>query len=82
MDMRLSKRVRFGERYSAEVLGEAFNIFNHQNVTSVNNTGYFVGGTAAAPTLSFNAPFSSVTNSNSNFAYSPRQIQIGFRFFF
>lgn len=82
MDMRLSKRVRFGDRYSAEVLGEAFNIFNHQNVTGVNNTGYFVGGTFAAPTLSFNSPFGSVTNSNSNFAYSPRQIQIGFRFFF
>lgn len=82
MDMRLSKRVRFGERYSAEVLGEAFNIFNHQNITGVNNTGYFVGGTGAAPTLSFNSPFGSVTNSNSNFAYSPRQIQIGFRFFF
>jgi hypothetical protein len=82
MDMRLSKRVRFGDRYSAEVLGEAFNLFNHQNVTSVNNTGYFVGGTFAAPTLSFNSPFGSVTNSNSNFAYSPRQIQIGFRFFF
>ena len=82
MDMRLSKRVRFGDRYSAEVLGEAFNIFNHQNVTGVNNTGYFVGGTFAAPTLSFNSPFGSVTNSNSNFAYSPRQIQIGFRFLF
>lgn len=82
MDVRLSKRVRFGDRYSAEVLGEAFNIFNHQNVTGVNNTGYFVGGTFAAPTLSFNSPFGSVTNSNSNFAYSPRQIQIGFRFLF
>lgn len=82
MDMRLSKRVHFGDRYSAEVLGEAFNIFNHQNVTGVNATGYFVGGTFAAPTLSFNSPFGSVTNSNSNFAYSPRQIQIGFRFSF
>ncbi|HKW63785.1 MAG TPA: carboxypeptidase regulatory-like domain-containing protein [Candidatus Acidoferrum sp.] len=82
MDVRLSKRVRFGDRYSAEVLGEAFNLFNHQNVTSINSTGYFVGGTFAAPTLSFNSPFGSVTNSNSNFAYSPRQIQIGFRFFF
>ncbi len=82
MDLRLSKKVRFGDRYSAEVLGEAFNLFNHQNVTGVNNTGYFVGGTAAAPTLSFNAPFGSVTNSNSNFAYTSRQVQIGFRFLF
>lgn len=82
MDMRLSKKIRFGEHYSAELLGEAFNIFNHQNVTGVNNTGYIIGGTAAAPTLSYNSSFGSVTNSNSNFAYTPRQIQIGFRFFF
>ena len=82
VDLRLSKRVRFGDRYSVEALGEAFNLFNHQNVTGVNNTGYFVGGTATAPTLSFNSPFGSVTNANSNFAYTSRQIQIGFRFFF
>jgi len=82
MDLRLSKKVRFGDRYSAEVLGEAFNLFNHQNVTGVNNTGYIIGGTATAPALSFNSSFGSVTNSNSNFAYTSRQIQIGVRFFF
>src|SRR2546427_682103 len=82
MDIRLAKKVRFGEHYSAEVLGEAFNLFNHQNVTGVNNTGYIVGGTATAPTLSFNSSFGSVTNSNSNFAYTSRQIQIGVRFLF
>jgi hypothetical protein len=89
MDLRLSKRVRFGERYSAELLAEAFNIFNHQNVTVVNNTGYIIGNTAADPvtkavnaTLSFNPSFGSVSNSNSNFAFSSRQIQIGFRFLF
>lgn len=82
MDLRLSKRVRLGDRYTVEALGEAFNLFNHQNVTGVNNTGYFVSGTATAPTLSFNSPFGSVTNANSNFAYTSRQIQIGVRFFF
>ena len=82
MDLRLSKKVRFGDRYSAEILGEAFNIFNHQNVTGVNNTGYIIGGTVTAPALSYNSSFGSVTNSNSNFAYTSRQIQIGFRFFF
>jgi hypothetical protein len=89
MDLRLSKKVRFGERYAVELLGEAFNIFNHQNVTSVNNTGYIIGSTTADPTtkavnatLNFNSSFGSVINSNSNFAYSPRQLQIGFRFLF
>lgn len=89
MDLRLSKKVRFGERYAIELLGEAFNIFNHQNVTSVNNTGYIIGSTTVDPTtkavnatLNFNSSFGSVINSNSNFAYSPRQLQIGFRFLF
>jgi hypothetical protein len=87
MDLRLSKKVRFGDRYSAEILGEAFNLFNHQNVTGVNNTGYILGSTSDAagnvtPTLNFNSSFGKVTNSNSNFAYTSRQIQIGFRFLF
>jgi carboxypeptidase family protein len=82
MDLRIAKKFRFTEHYSAEVLGEAFNLFNHQNVTGVNNTGYIIGGTPTAPTLSFNSTFGSVTNSNSNFAYTSRQIQIGFRFLF
>jgi hypothetical protein len=96
MDMRLSKKLRFSERFNAELLAEAFNIFNHQNVTGVNNTGYFISTTGsvtnglgklvtcttAAPCLSYNSSFGTVTNSNSNFAYTPRQIQVGFRFFF
>jgi outer membrane receptor protein involved in Fe transport len=82
IDMRLSKRFAFTERYSLQLIGEAFNLFNRQNVTSVNNLGYFLGGTAAAPTLSFNSAFGSVANSNSNFAYSTRQVQIGARLFF
>ncbi len=88
MDLRISKKVRFGDHYSAEVLGEAFNLFNHQNVTGVNNTGYILGSTtnpatkAVTPTMSFNSSFGSITNSNSNFAYTPRQIQIGVRFLF
>ncbi len=82
MDLRLSKKIRFTESKSFEILGEAFNLFNHQNVTGANSLGYFLGGTAAAPTLSYNSSFGSVTNSNSNFAYTSRQLQIGFRFFF
>jgi len=102
LDVRLSKRFTFHDRYTIEAIGEAFNIFNHQNYTSSQATGYFVstsaiqlpGGasqacSAAAPCLNFNynsstfAPvFGTLTNSNSNFAYSPRQIQIAFRFLF
>ncbi len=85
LDLKLAKRFVFQERYKLEISGEAFNIMNHQNVTSVNTTGYFVGrgtvnGVANTPTLTFNTgAFGVVNNSNSNFAYSQRQIQVGVR---
>jgi hypothetical protein len=104
VDMRISKKFMFKERYAVEVLGEGFNLFNHVNYTGAQNTGYFVStsnitlpdGTTktcsnAAPCLNFNwtksgtsavPVFASLTNANSNFAYSSRQVQIGVRFTF
>lgn len=77
VDMKLSKLLRFHERYSAELSGEFFNLMNHPNVTSVDSTAYNVSGTAAAPTLTYRPTFGRITNADSNFAYSPRQIQVG-----
>ncbi len=37
-DTRLSRRISFGERAGVEVMMEAFNLFNHTNFGSVNNT--------------------------------------------
>jgi len=95
VDLRLSKKFTFTERYSAEVLGQAYNLFNHVNATGVNNTAYVIAAnntaacpktadptTGTLPCLNFNAPFGSITNANSNFAYSSRQVEIGFRFLF
>jgi hypothetical protein len=79
LDLRLSKILAVHENYQIELSGEAFNLFNHQNITSLNTTAYTVGGTAAAPTVTYNSGFGTVTNSNSNFAYSQRQIQLGAR---
>ena len=45
VDLRLSKSfslVPRESRYSLEIIGEAFNLFNHQNITSVNTTAYCV----------------------------------------
>jgi hypothetical protein len=44
VDLRISKSFRLGpgERFRFEVLGEAFNLFNHQNITSVNTQAYCV----------------------------------------
>lgn len=92
VDLRISKKFAFAERYSAEVSGQAYNLFNHVNATSVTNTGYIISstttgcgtgvGTSPNPCLNFNAPFGTVNNANSNFAYSSRQVEIGVRFLF
>jgi len=95
VDMRISKKFTFAERYNAEFVAQAYNLFNHVNATSVNNTGYVISTsgtlnnvagapacTSAAPCLNFNGPFGTITNANSNFAYSSRQLELGVRFSF
>ncbi len=94
MDLRLSKHFTFHDRYGAEFIGEAFNLFNHFNPTNQNTLGYSAGcqlnpgatGTCSIsngiPVLNFNPTFGQITNANSNFAYSPRQVQLAVRFTF
>lgn len=79
-DVRLSKFFKFQERYKLELSTDFFNIINKQNVMSVNNTGYIISGN----NLTFqSATFGSITGTNnSNFLYTPRQIQIGARLTF
>lgn len=80
-DLRLSKTIKYQERYSVELLADVFNLANHSNVTSVvgtggaNGVGYSVSGT----TLNFNPSFGTPNAANSNFTYSPRQLQLGVR---
>jgi hypothetical protein len=55
-DMRLGKKFDMGETRQLEVLVESFNLFNHQNVTELETTGYSIesGGTSATlPTLCY-----------------------------
>ena len=40
LDLRLGKRIRLGDRSAVELLGEAFNALNHQNVTAIETVGY------------------------------------------
>jgi Carboxypeptidase regulatory-like domain len=92
VDMRLSKRLLFRERYGLEFLGEAFNLANHPNVSSVNSSAYFVNDIlepgsktlGAGNTLTpYSTPFGQVTGiNNSNFALNVRQLQLGVRFQF
>ncbi|HYK35610.1 TonB-dependent receptor [Alloacidobacterium sp.] len=86
LDLRLSKRIKFEDKYALEFLGEAFNIANHPNVTAVNATAYNVtlDNVNHLNTLTpYSVPFSQTTSTNnSNFAYNVRQLQLAVRFQF
>lgn len=109
VDMRLEKQLTKeinGKPYHLQLIGEFFNVANHQNVTSESTTAYNLSsnssvtsgctGSSLVPgqaqeecsTLTFvpktgsgvNASgFRAVTNSGSNFAYSPRQVMLSLR---
>lgn len=66
LDMRLSRRFRFSDRVSLDVLAEGFNLFNRANYGVPNNT--FGPGTIALPT--FGQP---------TLAFDPRQFQFGLK---
>jgi hypothetical protein len=74
-DVRLAKHFKVQERYDLELSGDFFNLANKQNVTGVNSTGYIISGN----NVTFSPTFGTITNTNSNFVYSPRQIQVGVR---
>lgn len=88
MDLRLSKRFKVRNRFDVELLGESFNVFNHLNQTGVGSTtayGFLAGSASAPNQLTANTTFGTFNpqtftgNANSNFIYTPRQIQLGAR---
>ncbi|MDQ3711851.1 MAG: carboxypeptidase regulatory-like domain-containing protein [Acidobacteriota bacterium] len=86
LDLRLSKRFRFSERYNLELLAEGFNIINRTQVFGVNSTLYTRGATAPVggvltSTLTFNPTFGDITGTDSTL-YRERQIQLAARFQF
>ncbi|ADV84838.1 TonB-dependent receptor [Terriglobus saanensis] len=78
IDLRVQRDFPITERMRFELIGEAFNLANHQNITGINTTAYNVTGTS----LTYQSTFGAVQNSNNNYAYNPRNIQIGGRLFF
>ncbi len=79
-DLMLARDVRIREKVSLQLSLQAFNLFNHENYTSNTTTAYTVGGTAAAPTLTYNNSFNSnslLTAANNSVFYGPRQLQLG-----
>jgi hypothetical protein len=84
VDLRIARAFRFGERVRVEVFAEAFNLFNRVNYTAASTTEFTVGGTFAAPTLTYNsATFGTLTNANSGTSTpTSRQVQVGAHFSF
>lgn len=78
LDLRAQKTFTIADKYDLQLIGETFNLANHQNVTQVNTTGYTFSGTS----LQYNPAAGTAQNSNSNFAYSPRQVQLAIRLMF
>ena len=69
LDLRLSRRFRFTERFDLETIMEGFNVLNHANLQLPNNTF----GTGQTPLATFGRPTA---------AGDPRQIQFGLRLSF
>lgn len=66
LDVRLSRRIRFTERFGMEVIAEGFNVFNRANLQLPNN----VFGTGTTPLPAFG---------KATGASDPRQLQFGLR---
>jgi hypothetical protein len=94
-DMRLGKSFDLGQMRKLELLVESFNLFNHQNVTELETTGYYIesgsppsalGTTGTPPSLNFltglkanTTAFGQPLNVNATDFYRERQIQVGLR---
>jgi hypothetical protein len=85
-DVRVEKQFAFSERYHLQIFLQAFNLANHQNVSSENTIAYKLAGTAGTPlagSATYQANFGTVaTTNNSGFSYTPRQLELSGRFTF
>jgi hypothetical protein len=87
-DLRLAKKFDLGRMRDLELLAESFNLFNHQNVTELETTGYYLepGSASSLPTLNFltglksnTTAFGQPLNINATDFYRERQIELGLR---
>jgi hypothetical protein len=86
-DARLQKRISFEKGRSVQLMLNAFNVANHQNVDGyTTTTAYIFKGTTATfqgQPGTTNSGFGVVNSSNnSSWLYTPRQVEIAARFNF
>jgi hypothetical protein len=88
-DLRLGRRIDLGHLRQLELLAESFNLFNHQNVTELETTGYSIEPgdlSGGLPSLNFmnglkanTTAFGQPLNINATDFYHAREIQFGVR---
>jgi len=88
-DVRLGKRFSLGRMRELELMAESFNLFNHQNVTRLETTGYYIAAgskSGSLPTLNFltglkagQTEFGKPLDVNATEFYRPRQFDFGLR---
>ncbi len=87
-DVRLYKEVFLGKSRALELIAESFNLFNHENVTELETTGYILrsGSTASLPRLNFltgyklnTYAFGQPIDINATNFFRPREFEFGAR---
>jgi outer membrane receptor protein involved in Fe transport len=79
LDMRVSRRIPLGSKARLELIGEAFNVFNHTNITVQRDTLYNFAGGVLSPQLNQSNPrvnFGADSSTQVNFADTQRFVQL------
>jgi hypothetical protein len=90
VDFRVGRQFALGERMKLSLIGEAFNLFNHTNVSSVSTTAFSYvaagSGACAGHTNACFVPYTSTpylsATATSNLLWGPRQLQVSGRITF
>jgi hypothetical protein len=83
VDFRLTRDIRFGERYKLSFVGEAFNLFNRSNLQTVNTARYgsFTVNDVAGTAI-LNAPNAATPFAGPRIFIQERQLQLAVKFSF
>ncbi|HVD76143.1 MAG TPA: hypothetical protein VNH43_00975, partial [Vicinamibacteria bacterium] len=79
LDMRVSRRIPLGPKARLELIGEAFNVFNHTNISFQRDTLYNFTGGVLVPQLNLSNPrlnFGADSSTQVNFSDTQRFVQL------